>query len=766
MSKSVLKIGISVMVLAFFVTGMYFFVPIFVSASDPGAGEIQRPTSAVGNSTLGTKKVLVLLADFADRNKAIDPGIPSVRVPTPQEIRESIVRVAQYYSEVSYGQVNMSDITVLGWYQLPLPYSGCPTVHSDAGIRDAVRAAADPEVFFPNYPVQIIISTCHPHTLNTGGSGDVFSPEDGWYHLEAGTYISLSNATNAKVHWHEIAHGFVGHPEHDIFLSCVNSTVPFDITYGDKTANCSISSNGIFGVFHGGGHMVPSMKQEAGWINDQDMRNVAWAELADKNEHLYTISSVELPTATAQFLKFPLGFLSGNGVVSQDDLRDIWLEYRRPIGENATLPAVLGASDVLDGLILYINGKTLLDANPLPSASSPDIDNQKNARLGIGQVFSEPSSGVQVRPITMNDASITFGLRGMCVENPPFSPRQLSPFLGWGYPGAAFQFTWGIINRDTAFCDKNPVRFNLQNSGPEGFSVRYSSLTGTSVALLSQEKTELAIEVQAPLCVAPGVYDFSMNAVRTDKIDASRFTSSSIGQFAVGSECHTSPNILPGDMNVDGKITPADGQTVLSIAQGNISCPCGLSVADVDKDGSVTKIDAQIVFDRFISADTTAPTVSMTSPTNGTTISGIIPVSATASDNIAVRGVQFWILGPTGSTFPLTRLDAEDFLAPYTIDWNTATGANGSYSIIAVARDTTGNRATSTSVSVTVQNIVPIKNIVPLEQSIVPISLPPPQVPPPPRQPPVALVSSSTISVFTSRVSVGSDDAEQNLKTG
>jgi len=96
------------------------------------------------------------------------------------------------------------------------------------------------------------------------------------------------------------------------------------------------------------------------------------------------------------------------------------------------------------------------------------------------------------------------------------------------------------------------------------------------------------------------------------------------------------------------------------------------------------------------SGDTTPPTASMTAPANGTTVSGSVTVSANASDNVAVAGVQFQLNG--------SNLGAEDTAAPYSITWDTTAVANGSYSLTAVARDTSGNRTTSAPVSVTVSN--------------------------------------------------------------
>jgi Bacterial Ig domain len=98
-------------------------------------------------------------------------------------------------------------------------------------------------------------------------------------------------------------------------------------------------------------------------------------------------------------------------------------------------------------------------------------------------------------------------------------------------------------------------------------------------------------------------------------------------------------------------------------------------------------------------ADTTPPSVSITSPANGATVSGTIQVSATASDNVGVAGVQFFVDG--------AALGSEDTTSPYAVSWNTTTVANGSHSLTATARDAAGNRATSAQVSVTVSNAPP-----------------------------------------------------------
>ena len=94
--------------------------------------------------------------------------------------------------------------------------------------------------------------------------------------------------------------------------------------------------------------------------------------------------------------------------------------------------------------------------------------------------------------------------------------------------------------------------------------------------------------------------------------------------------------------------------------------------------------------------DTTVPTVSLSAPAADTTVSGEVTVSANASDNVGIAGVQFKMDG--------ANLGPEDTSSSYSISWNTTGTTNGSHTLTAVARDAAGNQATSSSITVTVSN--------------------------------------------------------------
>ena len=94
--------------------------------------------------------------------------------------------------------------------------------------------------------------------------------------------------------------------------------------------------------------------------------------------------------------------------------------------------------------------------------------------------------------------------------------------------------------------------------------------------------------------------------------------------------------------------------------------------------------------------DTTPPVVSVTAPSAGSAVSGTLTITANATDNVGVAGVQFRVDD--------NNIGSEAAGAPYSVSWNTVTASNGSHAITAVARDLSGNLTTSPAVQVTVAN--------------------------------------------------------------
>ncbi|MBD3191163.1 MAG: hypothetical protein GF308_10985, partial [Candidatus Heimdallarchaeota archaeon] len=92
--------------------------------------------------------------------------------------------------------------------------------------------------------------------------------------------------------------------------------------------------------------------------------------------------------------------------------------------------------------------------------------------------------------------------------------------------------------------------------------------------------------------------------------------------------------------------------------------------------------------------DTTPPTVSITNPTDGSTVSGTVTISATASDNVGVSKVSCKVDSGTWS---------DDTSSPYEWTWDTTGFSDGTHTITCRAYDAAGNYADD-QITVTVDN--------------------------------------------------------------
>lgn len=93
--------------------------------------------------------------------------------------------------------------------------------------------------------------------------------------------------------------------------------------------------------------------------------------------------------------------------------------------------------------------------------------------------------------------------------------------------------------------------------------------------------------------------------------------------------------------------------------------------------------------------DTQAPSALIVSPIADSTVSGLVPVNVSASDNVGVARVELKVNGNTVAT---------DDQAPFAFSWDSTSVVSGMASLNAVAIDAAGNQGKSATVSVNVSN--------------------------------------------------------------
>jgi hypothetical protein len=134
---------------------------------------------------------------------------------------------------------------------------------------------------------------------------------------------------------------------------------------------------------------------------------------------------------------------------------------------------------------------------------------------------------------------------------------------------------------------------------------------------------------------------------------------------------------------------PTTSSTLYSGAFG-VSSSTTVKYRAWDTAGNVEATKSQL-----IQIDTVAPTVSITSPASGATVTGNLKIVSTPADaQSGVASVAYYIdgvlLGTTTSS-------------PWQIPWNTKKASSGQHVLTAVATDRAGNRTTSAAVTVTVR---------------------------------------------------------------
>lgn len=148
---------------------------------------------------------------------------------------------------------------------------------------------------------------------------------------------------------------------------------------------------------------------------------------------------------------------------------------------------------------------------------------------------------------------------------------------------------------------------------------------------------------------------------------------------------------------VDGVLKGADASSPYALSLDSTTLTNGshtLTAKAFDAAGNSSTSTAFAFSVNNVVSDTTPPTVSASESGN----SGIITLSATASDNIGVTNVEFYVDGVQKGSDPSS---------PYSLTIDSTTLSDGSHSLTAKAFDAAGNNATSTAVSFTVSNTVP-----------------------------------------------------------
>jgi thermitase len=175
-------------------------------------------------------------------------------------------------------------------------------------------------------------------------------------------------------------------------------------------------------------------------------------------------------------------------------------------------------------------------------------------------------------------------------------------------------------------------------------------------------------------------------------------TTTSGGGYGYGSGTSFSAPIVAGvaalALSVNSALSGAQVQSVLKQTADDLGAPGWDSGFGA---GRVNAARAVAAAAGTAPIETVPPTVTITSPSAGSTVAGVINVAVTAFDNIGVTRVEWYCDGVAAGS---------SATAPTTFAWDTRTSANGIRVLQARGYDAAGNVGLSASANVTVQNAI------------------------------------------------------------
>ncbi len=241
----------------------------------------------------------------------------------------------------------------------------------------------------------------------------------------------------------------------------------------------------------------------------------------------------------------------------------------------------------------------------------------------------------------------------------------------WRLTGSLLEFRSGhrasLLNDGRVLVTGGLGRFDLATSEIYNPTTEIWSATGSTATTRTEGFTLVRLNNGTLLIAGGGISEAEL-------YDPSAGVWSTTGSMSTDRDYHSATLL------VDGRVLVAGGMTTVCDPNPDFGCyTIYLDSAEV-----------------YTPVTLGLPTVSITAPAVWATVAGTITVSATATDNVAVGGVQFKLDG--------ANLGAEVIAPPYVTSWNTALSVNGAHTLGAVARDTVGNIGTATPVYVTVLN--------------------------------------------------------------
>jgi chitodextrinase len=632
-----------------------------VDGANLGAEVTVAPYATSWNTTLASAgaHTLTAVARDAASNTATAAGVSvtvSNAVPdiTPPSVPTNLSASAVSSSQITLSWTASTDNVGVAGYQI---YRGASqiattslTSYSDTGLSPATAYVYQVSAYDAAGNVSALSASASAATLPTPPA-DISSGLGLYYKFDEGSG-SIANDSSGNGNAGSLLGGTTW------TAGKLGQAVNFDGLSGNVTASTTTGLN------------LSATLTLAAWINPSDV-SAPYRTIVVKGSYGARGYGMNLINGKLNFIKVSVKDVTSSVAISTATWQHVAITWNAATSE----------------VKFYINGalaQTVIDS----SAPTAPLDTDKllvSLWLNGGSYFAGAMDELRIynRVLSATDISALYNTIPPTVSMT--APAAGAMVAGTVTVSASASSTLGIAG----------VQFKLDgaNLGAELTTAPYTLSWNTATASNGLH-TLTAVARDAAGLTATAV------AVSVTVVSAPTITSFTPTSGPVGTSITISGTNFTGATAVTFNGVSAAPFTVTSATAIQDTVPTGATTGPLSvttPGGTATSTSAFTV--TSTAPDTTPPTVSITAPASGATVSGSVTVSANATDNVGVVGVQFKLDG--------ANLGAEVTSAPYTLSWNTATASNGQHTLAAVARDAAGNTATATTVSVTVNNIPP-----------------------------------------------------------
>jgi hypothetical protein len=351
-------------------------------------------------AVIGTHSVLVIMVWW--------PGQGPDSLTAQQAVNQIAGPDDAFYRESSYGALGLT-ATATGWLELPAAPSSCDDLGT---LQNGADAAARSAGYDPGaYDHDMIYVSCGGRSWGNVG----------------GKWTWIQGAFNLYRTAHELGHNLGLNHAHSLFCTGADGN---QVALSD---NCILDEYGdsydIMGYVpageNSGNEVSGSQKNVLGWLGGGRLATVPRSTSAT-----YTLAPYEQQTAALQVLHLTTGG------------RSYWLEYRRPIGFDATQPP-----GVQDGVLIHLNddasggtASDLLDMTPGAGFPSVWVD----PALPVGATWVAPE-GASVKVNSAGPAGVSVTVNGVSPGTP--GPPAVTIRAPWGMtsgtpPAVSFTAAW------------------------------------------------------------------------------------------------------------------------------------------------------------------------------------------------------------------------------------------------------------------------------------------------------------------------------------